>query len=382
MRLFSKSSLPPLASLSWAAGPLLALQGGVAFAMPWDHDPGAYSATALVSDLGTGGIAKDPNLINGWGVAFNPTGAVWVSDNGSGKSTLYLGNGTVVPLVVTIPAGAASGSVPGSPTGIIYNDSTEFVVSEAVPKSGGGTTTVSGAASFLFATEDGVIAGWSPSVDLQNARIAVDNSHENAVYKGLAIAGTGATFQLYATDFRNRRIDVFDGTFKPVKKIGAFEDPNLPADYAPFGIQNINGDLYVTYAKQDAARHDDVPGAGEGFVVVYDASGKLIRSVAERGALNAPWGVALAPASFGRFGGAILVGNFGDGAINAYEPRTGSHLGSLMDTDGKPICISGLWGIAFGNGVDSQPANALFYAAGPGDESHGAYGVLQPVLVE
>jgi len=382
MRLFSKSSLPPLASLSWAAGPLLALQGGVAFAMPWDHDPGAYSATALVSDLGTGGIAKDPNLINGWGVAFNPTGAVWVSDNGSGKSTLYLGNGTVVPLVVTIPAGAASGSVPGSPTGIIYNDSTEFVVSEAVPKSGGGTTTVSGAASFLFATEDGVIAGWSPSVDLQNARIAVDNSHENAVYKGLAIAGTGATFQLYATDFRNRRIDVFDGTFKPVKKIGAFEDPNLPADYAPFGIQNINGDLYVTYAKQDAARHDDVPGAGEGFVVVYDASGKLIRSVAERGALNAPWGVALAPASFGRFGGAILVGNFGDGAINAYEPRTGSHLGRLMDTDGKPICISGLWGIAFGNGVDSQPANALFYAAGPGDESHGAYGVLMPVLVE
>ncbi len=383
MRLFSTASLPRLAFLSWTAGPLLALQGAGAVAMPWDHDEGAYAATALVSDTGTGVVAKDPNLINGWGVAFNPTGAVWVSDNGSGKSTLYLGNGTIVPLVVTIPAGAASGSMPGSPTGIIYNGSTEFAVSEAVPnKSGGGTTTVSGAASFLFATEDGVIAGWSPSVDLVNARIAVDNSHENAVYKGLAIAGTGATFQLYAADFRHRRIDVFDGTFTPVKTPGAFEDPRLPADYAPFGIQNINGDLYVTYAKQDAARHDDVPGAGAGYVDVYDASGKLIRSLAERNALNAPWGVALAPASFGRFGGALLVGNFGDGAINAYEPRTGMHLGRLMDSEGKPICISGLWGIAFGNGVDSQPANALFYAAGPGDESHGAYGVLKPVLVE
>ena len=373
MSIFSKTSLSLLSLSTWAVAPLVALHSAGAVAIPWDHDDGAYAATPLVSDSGKSGTVKDPNLINGWGVAFNPTGAVWVSDNGSGKSTLYLGNGAVIPLVVTIPAGAASGSVAGSPTGIIYNDSTEFVVTKAVPnESGSGTTTVSGAASFLFATEDGVIAGWSPSVDPLNARIAVDNSHENAVYKGLAIAGTGATFQLYATDFRNRRIDVFDGTFKPVKKAGAFEDPHVPMDYAPFGIQNINGDLYVTYAKQDAARHDDVPGAGAGYVVVYDASGKLIRCVAERGALNAPWGIALAPTSFGRFGGAILVGNFGDGAINAYEPRTGMHLGKLLDKDSKPISIGGLWGIAFGNGVDSQPTNALFYAAGPGDETHGS----------
>jgi uncharacterized protein (TIGR03118 family) len=369
--------------------PFLALQAGGSSAASSEGDDGlyqappSYQATPLVSDTGLDGTKKDANLVNGWGIAFNPTGASWVSDNGSGKSTLYLGNGAPVPLVVTVPAGVASGSVAGSPTGIIYNDSTEFVVTETVPAKGGGTTTLSGAASFVFATEDGVIAGWAPSVDVLNARIAVDNSTKGAVYKGLAIAGTGTTFQLYATDFRNRRIDVFDAEFKPVKeKAGAFEDPHLPADYAPFGIQNINGDLYVTYAKQDAARHDDVPGAGAGYVEVYDTSGKLIRCFAERGALDAPWGLALAPTSFGRFGGALLVGNFGNGIINAYDPLTGRHLGTLDDKEGKAIVLKGLWGIAFGNGVDAQPADALFYAAGPGDETHGGYGVLKSVPVE
>jgi len=363
--------------------PLLALQAAGAWAATADHNDGSYQATPLVSDTGTSGTMQDANLINAWGIAFNPTGAVWVADNGSGKSTLYLGNGAPVPLVVTVPAGAASGSVAGSPTGIIFNDSTEFVVSETVPTSGGGTTTLTGAASFVFSTEDGVIAGWSPSVDQTNARIAVDNSAQSSVYKGLAIAGTGATLQLYATDFRHRRIDVFGATFNPVtEKAGAFQDPLLPADYAPFGIQNINGDLYVTYAKQDAARHDDVPGIGAGYVDVYDTSGKLIRRIAEQGALDAPWGLALAPASFGRFGGALLVGNFGDGRINAYDLLTGRHLGALGDKDGQAIVINGLWGIAFGNGVDTQPANALFYAAGPGNESHGAYGVVSAATVE
>jgi len=371
--------------------PFLALQAGGSSAASSDGDDASYQyqvrpsyqATPLVSDTGLDGTKKDANLVNGWGIAFNPTGASWVSDNGSGKSTLYLGNGAPVPLVVTVPAGVASGSVAGSPTGIIYNDSTEFVVTETVPAKGGGTTALSGAASFVFATEDGVIAGWAPSVDVLNARIAVDNSTKGAVYKGLAIAGTGTTFQLYATDFRNRRIDVFDAEFKPVKeKAGAFEDPHLPADYAPFGIQNINGDLYVTYAKQDAARHDDVPGAGAGYVEVFDTSGKLIRCFAERGALDAPWGIALAPTSFGRFGGALLVGNFGNGIINAYDPLTGRHLGTLDDKEGKAIVLKGLWGIAFGNGVDAQPADALFYAAGPGDETHGGYGVLKSVPVE
>jgi uncharacterized protein (TIGR03118 family) len=368
---------------SWlAVAPFLALQAVSFPATAWDHEAGFYQAKPLVSDTGVAGTTKDVNLVNGWGIAFNPTGAVWVSDNGSGKSTLYLGNGSAVPLVVTIPAGIASGSVAGSPTGIIYNDSSEFVVTKAVPASGGGTTTLSGAASFVFATEDGVIAGWAPNVDLLNARVAIDNSTEGAVYKGLAIAGTGATLQLYATDFRNRRIDVFDAAFKPVKTIGAFEDPGLPADYAPFGIQNINGDLYVTYAKQDAARHDDVPFEGAGYVDVYDSLGNLIRRVSSKGVLDAPWGLALAPTSFGRFGGALLVGNFGNGHINAYDPRTGLHLGRLEDKDGNAIVINGLWGIAFGNGVDAQPTNELFYAAGPGEEMHGGYGVLKSVPLE
>jgi uncharacterized protein (TIGR03118 family) len=366
-----------------AVVPLLALQGAGALAATGDHNGGSYQATPLVSDTGQNGTVTDVNLINAWGIAFNPTGAVWVSDNGSGKSTLYLGNGAAVPLVVTVPAGVASGSVAGSPTGIIFNDSTEFVVTETVPVSGGGTTTLSGAASFVFSTEDGVIAGWSPSVDQSNARIAVDNSAQSSVYKGLAIAGTGATLQLYATDFRHRRIDVFGATFNPVtERAGAFQDPLVPSDYAPFGIQNINGDLYVTYAKQDAARHDDVPGVGAGYVDVYDTSGKLIRRIAEQGVLDAPWGLALAPASFGRFGGALLVGNFGDGRINAYDPLTGRHLGTLGDSDGQPIILNGLWGIAFGNGLDTQPANALFYTAGPAHESHGAYGVLTAVPAE
>jgi uncharacterized protein (TIGR03118 family) len=368
---------------SWLAiAPLLALQSVSLTATAWEHVDGSYEATPLVSDTGQGGTNKDTNLVNGWGIAFNPTGAAWVSDNGSGKSTLYLGTGATVPLVVTIPAGAASGSVAGSPTGIIYNDSTGFIVTKAVSASGGGTTTLSGAASFVFATEDGVIAGWSPAVDLLNARVAVDNSAHGAVYKGLAIAGTGSALQLYATDFRNRRVDVFDATFKPVQLAGAFEDPRLPADYAPFGIQNINGDLYVTYAKQDAARHDDVPFEGAGYVDVYDSSGKLIRCFAAKGPLDAPWGLALAPASFGRFGGALLVGNFGDGIINAYDPRSGAHLGRLEDKSGKAIVLNGLWGIAFGNGLDAQPTNALFYAAGPDEESHGGYGVLKSVPIE
>jgi uncharacterized protein (TIGR03118 family) len=339
---------------------------------------GAYALTPLVSDTGAHSAFTDPNLVNGWGLVFNPTGAVWLADNGSGKSTLYLGTGAPLPLVVTVPAAPSSGSVSGTPTGIAYNGSTEFVVSKTVPATATSpSTTLSGPAVFLYGTEDGIIAGWAPTVDLANARLAVDDSAAHAVYKGIAIAGNGTTFVLYAADFHNRRVAVFDGAFKPLVKPGAFEDGDLPADYAPFGIANINGDIYVTYARQDAARHDELDGAGAGFVDVYDADGKLISRLVTRGALNAPWGMALAPASFGRFGGALLVGNFGDGAINAYDPRTGRHLGKLRDAKGHALAIDGLWGLAFGNGVDAQPADTLFYAAGPGGEAHGAYGAIR-----
>ena len=183
---------------------------------------------------------------------------------------------------------------------------------------------------------------------------------------------------MYATDFHNGRVDVFDGTFAPVTlPAGAFRDSHVPNGYAPFGIQAINGDIVVTYAKQDAQKEDDVTGRGFGFVSIFDPTGKLVQRFAARGALNAPWGVALAPTSFGRFGGALLIGNFGDGTINAYGPITGHFLGTLRDQRGRRIRIDGLWGIQFGNGLLSQETNALFAAAGPGDEEGGSYTVVR-----
>lgn len=366
---------------TWAlvcAAALLASPMSITFAADHDGHGGdarnAYAVTPLVTDTGTGSTHADANLVNGWGVAFNPTGPVWLSDNGSGKSTLYDGTGNPIPLVVSVPAAPSSGAAWGSPTGIVFNASSQFVVS-----AGTGTALTSAPAKFLFASEDGIISGWAPTVDLHNARIAVDNSAAGAVYKGLAESGSGSTFELYATDFHNRRVDVFDGNFQPVNLPGAFQDPDVPADYAPFGIQNVNGDLYVTYAKQDPAQHDNVAGAGLGFVDVYDPMGRLIRHFAAHGALNAPWGVALAPRSFGRFGGALLIGNFGDGVVNAYDARTGEHIGKLRARDGRVIHIDGLWGLAFGDGVDQQPIDTLFYAAGPGGEQHGAYGAITSV---
>jgi len=339
-----------------------------------DDEGGRYVASPLVTDTGAGAPWADANLINPWGIAFNPTGPVWLSDNGSGKSTLYDGTGKPISLVVSVPAAPSSGNVWGSPTGIVYNGAaTAFVVSEL-----NGGTTVSGASKFLFASEDGVITGWSPAVDLHHAVIAVDHSSMGAVYKGLAIGGAGNGPLLYAADFHNRRVDVFDSNFKPVTVQGAFVDPRIPSTFAPFGIQNVNGDIVVTYAKQDAAGHDDVPGAGLGYVDVFDPTGRLVKRLRGGEAFNAPWGVAIAPASFGHFGGALLIGNFGDGWINAFDPRTGEWLGALRGADGRPLRIEGLWGLSFGNGFDSQATNTLYYAAGPGQEMHGVYGQIQP----
>jgi uncharacterized protein (TIGR03118 family) len=210
--------------------------------------------------------------------------------------------------------------------------------------------------------------------------IRVFGSPDGAVYKGLALGASGTGALLYATDFHNAKVDVFDGSFHPVTlSAGAFRDPALPRGYAPFGIQAINGDIYVSYAKQDAAREDDVPGPGFGFVSVFDPVGHFLRRLITRGELNAPWGMALAPASFGRFGNRLLVGNFGDGAINAYDLDTGHFDGPLRGEHGKPIRIDGLWGIAFGNGLQHQPTNTLFFASGPQDEKHGLYGRLDVI---
>lgn len=323
----------------------------------------------LVSDGFVPAEHTDPNLVNAWGVAFNPFGFVWVADADAGVSTLYDGDGNPQSLVVQIPSpGAATG---GEPTGIVFNASTGFVV-------GNGTT--SGPSRFIFATEQGVIAGWAPNVDLTHAIRAVNNSATGANYKGLALSAGGSGQLLYAADFFHARVDVYDSTFQPVNlPAGAFTDPGIPRGFAPFGIHAIGGDIYVTYAKQDASMTDEVVGPGLGYVDVYTPNGKLLRRVASRGRLNAPWGVALAPAGFGRFSGALLIGNFGDGRINAYEPVFGFPMGSLLGRNGRPIRIDGLWGLAFGNGFANQPVNTLFFAAGPDDEEHGLYGRLDVI---
>lgn len=337
---------------------------------------GRYQQQNLVSDGFVAAAHTDSNLVNPWGIAFNPFGPVWIADNGSGLSTLYNGAGAPQSLVVTIPP--AAGAAGGNPTGIVFNGSNGFVVPKATNS---GPAKVSGPAKFIFATEDGVIAGWNPTVDATNAILVADNSAATgAVYKGLALSAGGDGSLLYATDFHNNKIDVWDSTFAPVAlPAGAFVDPTIPTGFAPFGIQAINGNIYVTYAKQDADRHDDVKGMGLGYVNVFDPNGKLLDRVASKGKLNAPWGLALAPAGFGQFSNTLLVGNFGDGHINAFDIATGESYGQLRGTDGKPVAIDGLWGLAFGNGFVGQPVNTLFFTAGLNDEADGLYGRLDAV---
>jgi uncharacterized protein (TIGR03118 family) len=330
---------------------------------------GSYSVHNLVSDGFVTADHTDPDLVNAWGVAFNPNGPVWVADNGTGVSTLYDGSGVKQALVVTIPT-AAGGTSPSSPTGIVFSSGSDFVVAEGA---------TSGPSRFIFATESGTISGWAPNVNPTNAILVADRSGAHAIYKGLALAANGMAHFLYAADFHNNRIDVFDSNFQPVTAPGSFSDPRIPRGYAPFGIQNILGNLYVTYARQDADAVDDVAGPGFGFVDVFDANGNLIRRFASRGTLNAPWGVALAPADFGRFSNTLLIGNFGDGRINAFDVQSGEPRGQLQTADGHAMRIDGLWGIAFGSGVANQPTNTLFFAAGPADETHGVYGRIDSV---
>jgi uncharacterized protein (TIGR03118 family) len=321
----------------------------------------AFTTTALVTDQSSGAAHTDTHLVNAWGLAFNPTAFVWVANNGTSTSTLYDGNGVPQTLVVAIPAGTSGAA---SPTGIVYNGSTDFKVTQ---------NGVTGASPFIFVGEAGTVSGWSPAVNRTNAVMAVDTGG-SAVYKGLAIGAFGGANYLYAADFRNNRIDVYDATFQKATLPGGFADPNLPAGYAPFGIQAIGDRVYVAYAQRETGGNDEVKGAGLGVVDVYDMGGTFLHRLAAGGALNAPWGLAMAPAQFGDFSNALLVGNFGDGKINAYNPSTGAFIGTLSRADRTPIVIDGLWGIAFGNGVNNQPATTLFYTAGPGDEAHGIYG--------
>jgi uncharacterized protein (TIGR03118 family) len=322
----------------------------------------AYVASALVSDGSAAAAYHDPSLINGWGIAFNPQGYVWVSDAGTSKSTLYDGNGIPQPLVVTIPPVGAN---PAVPTGIVYNGSTDFKVSQG------------GAANpglFIFVGVAGGIAAWSPNVNMTQAVQVFDGSATGDSFTGVAIAAQARGNVLVAADFHNAVVRLFDANFGPIGASGAFSDPNLPAGYAPFGVQAINGMIYVSYAMQDAQAARSVSGPGLGIVDQFDVSGALVKRLITGGALNAPWGMAMAPASFGPLSNALLVGNFGDGTINAFDPTTGALMGTLSTMAGQPIVIDGLWGIAFGNGLFNQPTNTLFFASGPGQEQHGLYG--------
>ena len=349
--------------------------------------PTAFTVTNLVADsAGTAALTTDTHLVNPWGIAFGPTTAIWVANNRSAAATQYDGNGraqpTATPLVVNFAPSA--GGTAFNPTGMVFNGSTDFVV----------TATASGASKFIFAGEGGMIAGWSPGVDRTHA-ITSFTATDGAVYKGLAIANNGAGNFLYATDFHGNKVDVFDAHFTKQTASAtafAFVDPTLPAGYAPFGIQALNTgaagatQIYVTYAQQNGAdNHDQTNGAGLGLVDIFDTNGVFVSHLVAAGAqLNAPWGVALAPADFGTLSNAVLIGNFGDGKINAFATGTGAFVGTVVDSHGAPFVQVGLWGIAFGNDTGNQPHNTLFFAAGVNDQVNGEFGRIDaggaPVL--
>ena len=331
----------------------------------------SYAVRNLVSDGSVPADNLDPNLIDGWGVAFNPNGVVWVNSAVAGKSVLYDGNGVPQSLVVSVPAALAGGQ--GVPTGIAFSSSNDFAVSKGA---------VTGPSRFIFASLTGSISGWAPNVDLTNALIAVDRSGEGASYTGLAIAANGAGNFLFAADVRRGRIDIFDRTFAPATLAGNFSDPRLPADFVPFAIHNLQGNLYVSFAKRDPSGTFVRPGKGLGIVSVFDANGRFLRRLHSDGQLNAPWGMAIAPAGFGRFSNRLLVGNFGDGTIQAFDVASGRRVGALRTAQGKRLVIPVLWGLAFGNGILDQPTDVLFFAAGPNLGTGGLYGRISPALAD
>lgn len=335
---------------------------------------GAFLETPLVSDQAGVAPVTDATLINAWGIAVNPTGAFWVSSGGGGVSEVYLGNVNSSPITapfkVTIPG--------GSPTGQVFNGTTDFVVTDGIN---------SGAAAFIFASEAGTVTGWNPNVGVVGGAnppslIAATafTALDGAIYKGIALANNRTGNFLYLADFHNNKIDVLNATFQKqtlgAGGFGTFTDPNLPAGFAPFNVAAINGKLYVSYAKQDATATDDVAGAGNGFISVFDLSGNFQTRLISQGALNSPWAMVVAPTGFSTLGGDLLVGNFGDGEINVYNPTNGTSIGTLLNANRQPLAIDGLWGMAFGNGTAAGDAASLYFAAGPGGEAHGLFGKI------
>jgi uncharacterized protein (TIGR03118 family) len=340
---------------------------------------------------------SDPNLVNPWGITEGPTSPFWVADNGAGVSTLYSvpGGGapvSIVPRVFSIPSPGDPLGRSGTPTGAVFNTD-QMAQGFKVAGFDRNNNATSAPAVFIFATEDGTIVGWNPNVNPSGFAaslagtygiIAVDNSTkptaaEGAVYKGLAIAtdAGGATF-LYATNFRAGTVEIYDASFHFVR---AFTDPHVPNGYAPFNVVLIGGKLFVTYAKQDAAKEDDVALPAHGLVDIFDLSGHMLTRFAQHGHLNSPWGVVQAPANFGDSAGAILIGNFGDGRIHAFDPDTGKSLGSVTNSLGQEIVIDGLWSMTVGNGHGGGDAGTIYFTAGPNGEKNGLFGSLAPVAL-
>jgi len=347
-----KEQMATRASRLRASLVVLLAVAAVVVAVPAFAEPdNGYTVHPLASNVPGAAAHVDPNLVNGWGLTAGPTTPWWVADNGTNLSTLYGADGTPRPLVV---------QVPGHPTGAVFWSATARAI-------------------FVFATEAGQIRGWHPSQGNQTVVLA-DRSGFGAIYKGLAFASTPAGNRFYAADFHNAHVDVFDSNFNLVSPPGAFVDSQLPGGYAPFGIQTIGSRVFVTYAKQDEHAQDEVAGQSLGVVDAYDTAGNLLVRVAQHGQLNAPWGLALAPSDFGRFSGDLLVGNFGDGQINAYEELANGHFehrGELRTADGKSLTIDGLWALQFGHGSPNNgPTNTLFFTAGPNDESDGLFGSI------
>jgi uncharacterized protein (TIGR03118 family) len=374
--------------LNWiCAGMLLGTAVGCLSAQTPSAPPNNYLVHNLVSDLANTADHQDPNLVNPWGVGFGPT-PFWAGNNGTGTATLYAGTGAAIPLVVTIPQAGNAGTA-GPITGVIFNPFTSnanaFDVQAGMP------------ALFMFCSEDGVISGWNEAISGTKASILFDNTKSGAVYTGCALGGTAAAPYLFAANFNAGTVDVYDGNLNlnpapyntgslplPYSTSWPFSNPAIPAGFAPFNVQNINGVLFVTYAKQDAQKHTSVGGAGNGYVALFSLNGSLIANLISQGPLNSPWGMAIAPDNFGPFAGALLVGNFTDGTINAFNATTGELLGTLDDTAGNPIAIPGLWSLNFGGGADSEDPGTLYITAGIGGgpnndpvESHGLFASIQ-----
>ena len=324
-----------------------------------------FTVTNLVSDLPGVAKAQDADLVNPWGIAFAPKGPFWVSDNGTAKSTLYDGTGAKQKLVVTIPG--ANGQ-PAAPTGQVFNDTGAFNVAA----NGKAMSPV-----FIFASEDGTISGWNPKLDPTHAVLSVNHS-ATSVFKGIAIGQIKGESLLYVANFRTGNVDVFGPDMAQVHLPGnAFHDDRVPKGFAPFNVADIGGHLYVTYATQNAAKHDDVAGPGNGYIDEFDTRGHLVRRLQHGAWLSSPWGMTVAPSSFGSLAGDLLFGNFGNGTIDAYDPGTGKFAGTLKGTNGQPIQEDGLWAITPGSGSATASTDTLYFTAGLNDEADGLFGSIQ-----